>query len=160
MMRSFSSFGLALTVKTILFSLVLAGEKRINQMPSGSSSILSLEPFVSKLWKLDVPPVCTAEEFSAYTAETLMKMNSKQINSLPASYFESLKIEQAAPLSPSFITQLHKDQAMAFSSEVASVLPKNSLKILNKIKKRPGPIARAVIMSLSAITAYVIFKYS
>lgn len=89
-----------------------------------------------------------------------MKLDGKQISSLPASYFESLKLEQAAPLSPGFITQLQREQALAFPKEAADVLNSKSRKMLKKIKNKPGPVARAVIMLVSALTAFVIFKYS
>lgn len=105
-------------------------------------------------------PACSAEEFSSFAGDDLMKMNGKQIGSLPPTYFESLKSEQAAHLKAPFINQLAKEQAMAFTKEAADALPKDSRKVLNKIKNKPGPVARGIILGLSAVTAFIIFKYS
>ena len=103
-------------------------------------------------------PVCSAEEFSTFNGAELM--NLKDISSLPPSYFESLRSEQASQLTSSFINQLGKEQALAFPREAIVALPANSRKLLNKIKRKPGPVARAVIMGFSAVTAFIIFKYS
>lgn len=151
---------LILILLAFIASFVNGKLETLNPAPS-TPSILSkcLAPFASYFWKPS-EPFCSVKEFSGYSAEQLMKLNGKQLASLPSNYFESLKIEQAAPLSPGFITQLQKDQAKAFPKEAADVLHPKSRKILNKIKRKPGPIARAIIMSLSAVTAFIIFKYS
>jgi hypothetical protein len=128
-----------------------------------ASSIISkcLAPFSSVLFgQSNIQPICSAKEFSGYSAEELMKFDVKQIKSLPPSYFKYLKIEQAIPLSPTFINNLEKDQAIAFAKNVEDALPDKSRKLLQKIKRRPGPIARAIIMTLSALIAYLVFKYS
>lgn len=105
-------------------------------------------------------PVCSAEEFSSYAGYDLMKLDGKQIGSLPPSYFESLKIGQATQLGAPFINRLGKEQAMAFTKEAEAALPRDSRKVLNKIKKKPGPVARGIILALSGVTAFIIFKYS
>ena len=155
----FCSFLIILVALVSLASAKL--ETKVNPVPSILAKCLA--PLSSLSWMTERPktlPFCSAEEFKSYPAEKLMKMDSKQISSLPASYFESLRIDQAAPLSPRFITQLHKEQAMAIPREIAQVLPQKSRKALKKIKNKPGPIARAVLMGLSGIAAFVIFKYS
>ena len=119
-----------------------------------------LAPFNSAKFNLPTPPICSAEEFYSYDGNDLMRMDGKQIGSLPPSYFESLRIEQASRLEASFIRKLGKEQALAFTMEAESALPANSRKVLKKIKKKPGPVARAIIMGLSAATAFIIFKYS
>lgn len=131
--------------------------------PVIASSIISkcLAPLSKVLFgETQTQPVCSVKEFTRYSAETLMQLNQKQINSLPPGYFKHLKIEQASLLSPSFIGNLKKEQAMSFPSEMEKVLPEKSRKLLGKIKNKPGPIARAVIMTLSAFTAFIVFKYS
>lgn len=130
---------------------------------NAASSIIAkcLAPLSSAVFgKPELQPACSVEEFSSYSAEALMQLDEKQINSLPPSYFESLKIEQAIPLSPTFIKNLGKEQAMAVPKSVEDALSAKSRKILKKIKRQPGPIARAIIMTLSGFTAFVIFKYS
>lgn len=105
-------------------------------------------------------PVCSAEEFRSFSTEDLLKLGPKQICSLPPRYFESLRSDQAAQLPVQFIGNLGKEQVAAFSKEAVHALPIHSRKLLQKIKTRPGPIARAIIMTLSALTAFIIFKYS
>lgn len=105
-------------------------------------------------------PVCSAQEFSVFGGDELMKMDGSQINSIPPSYFESIKSNQVTRIETSFINQLGKEQAMAFSKDAVKALPVDSRKLLNKIKKRPGPVARGIILALSALTAFIIYKYS
>ena len=151
---------------TLILSVFASNKLQEVPLPvgiNGPSSIISkcLAPLSSIIFgKPELQPVCSAEEFSGYSAEELMQLNGKEIKSLPPSYFESLKIDQAIPLSPTFINNLKKEQAMAFSKSAEKVLPEKSRKLLKKIKRKPGPIARAVIMILSALTAFLIFKYS
>lgn len=156
----------AALANTLILSVFAANKLEEVAPPVGinvASSIISkcLAPISSIIFsQSDLPPICSANQFSGYSAEELMKLDGKQIKSLPASYFESLKIEQAIPLSPTFINNLKKDQAMAFSKNVEQALSDKSRKLLQKIKRKPGPIARTVIMTLSALTAFLVFKYS
>ena len=147
-----------------VLSMVLATAEKSETVAFPSATMLftkCLAPLKS-LFSVSgvIAPVCSAKEFSAYGGGELMAMDGKQIGSLLPSYFESLRSEQAAQLGASFINQLGKDQALAFSKTAEAALPANARKLLKKIKKRPGPVARVVIMSLSAITAFIIFKYS
>lgn len=151
-------------------SLVLSifATNKVNDVssPAGidaASSIITkcLAPLSSMVFsKPYEQPICSIQEFSSFSAEKLMKLDKTQIRSLPPSYFKSLKIEQAMPLSATFISTLNKEQAMAFPESIEEALPKTTRKLLNKIKRKPGPFARAVIMTLSALTAFIIFKYS
>lgn len=154
------NFSLFLLILAVTSSMVAGKLEIINPAP-GTPSLFAkcLAPLASYFWKPS-EPVCSINEFTNYSADDLMKLDGKQISSLPASYFESLKLEQAAPLSPGFITQLQREQALAFPKEAADVLNSKSRKMLKKIKNKPGPVARAVIMLVSALTAFVIFKYS
>lgn len=151
---------------TLILSVFASNKLQEVPLPigiNGPASIISkcLAPFSLMIFgKPELQPICSAEAFSDYSAEELMQLNGIQIKSLPPSYFESLKIEQAIPLSPTFINNLEKKQAMAFSKSAEKVLPHKSRKLLQKIKRKPGPVARAVIMTLSALTAFLIFKYS
>mgnify|MGYP001809725729 CR=1 FL=1 len=151
---------------TLIFPVFAATKLEEIPAPGGlnvASSIFSrcLAPLSSLiLGKSEMQPICSANEFSGYSGEEMMKLDGKEIKSLPASYFASLKIAQAAPLSPTFIGHLNKDQAMAFPKTAEEALSDKSRKILQKIKRKPGPTARAAIMALSALTAFLVFKYS
>ena len=153
-------------VCSLILSVFAADKVKDISSPAGidaASSIISkcLAPLSSIVFsKPYEQPICSAEEFSSFNVEDLMKLGKKQIRSLPPNYFESLKIEQAAALSATFINNLNKEQAMAVPKSIEEALPSASRKLLNKIKKQPGPMARAVIMTLSALTAFIIFKYS
>jgi hypothetical protein len=147
---------------------VFATGKLENISSPGSANMASalltkcLAPFATVFTNTAVEkqPFCNAEEFKGLNSEELLKLGPHQISALPSRYFESLRVDQLSELSVQFIGQLGKEQAMAFSKEAIDALPANSRKLLQKIKTRPGPMARAVIMLLSAFTAFIIFKYS
>lgn len=134
--------------------------------PSSASTLLNkcLAPLKTFFTVNDeekmMQPRCSIEEFENFTLNDLLQLGPKQISSLPASYFKTLKSELATEIPVQFIGQLEKQQILAFSQETIEALPLNSRKLLQKIKSKPGPLARAIIMFLSAITAIVIFKFS
>lgn len=105
-------------------------------------------------------PVCSIEEFVQYPSNFILKMDSQKLQSLPPFYFESLRPNQATSFNPNFINKLSKAQAEAFPLSVEDVLSPSARKTLNKIKKQLGLVSRITIMSLAALTAFILFKYS
>lgn len=104
--------------------------------------------------------MCTLEEFSGFAPDKLVKLDSAQVASLPPSYFESLHREQATFLTPEFIAKMNREQANAVSHEAEKAMSDKCRKMLKQIKSKPGPLARGIILSLSALLAYIIFRYS
>lgn len=105
-------------------------------------------------------PVCSLEEFVEYPSSVLLKMDPQQLQSLPPFYFESLHPNQATFFNPTFINKLSTEQAKAFPLPVEEVLSPSARKTLNKLKKQLGLVSRITIMSLAALTAFILFKYS
>ena len=107
-----------------------------------------------------VSPVCSIEEFVEYPSNVFLKMDPHKLQSLPPFYFESLRPSQATSFNADFINKLSKEQAEAFPLSVEDVLSPSARKTLNKIKKKLGLASRITIMSLAALTALILYKYS
>lgn len=163
------------TLKLLFFVAVLAvagvaAVDSVNKYPqfnTGLDVIKCMVPLTSSwLFSKMMPEnektqkVCTPAEFKGFSAQELMQMDTKQVKSLPPSHFESLRTEQAKSLTPAFLRRLNRHQLLAFSQKAEAAMSEDCRKILKQIKKAPGPMARGIILTLSGLTAYILFKYS